>query len=172
MTRLGSRFLQVLLLWFAFSTLHLVHATATNVNPRSQPGVELLRMDIEWINSPQSPFPSRSGVGTLPLASGVKEANPDLVQPGTETKSEWQINPSDRRLSIVLQRWSAQANWQLVWEAERDFPVEVRVVLDGSFSDALKEVMKSLSDTDYPLQAVMNAKTRVLRVRHRSGGGL
>ena len=194
MTHLGSRFLKVLLLWFAL-TFNLVHATATNVSPRSQPGVELLRMDIEWINSPQSPLPSRSGVGTLSLPSGVKEANPDLAQPGhwrpaqsglssvkeanpdlaqsgTETKSEWQINPSDRRLSIVLQRWSAQANWQLVWEAERDFPVEVRVVLEGSFTDALKEVMKSLSDTDYPLQAVMNAKTRVLRVRHRSGGGL
>jgi hypothetical protein len=172
MTRLGLQFVQVLLAWLAFSTLHLVQATTVNVSPRSQPGVELLRMDIEWINSPQSPLPSRTGVGAPPHSFRGEEASPDLVELSTETKSEWQINPSDRRLSIVLQRWSAQANWQLVWEAERDFPVEVRVVLDGSFSEALKEVMKSLSDSDYPLQAVMNAKTRVLRVRHRSGGGL
>jgi hypothetical protein len=172
MTRLDLQFLKVLLAWLACSTLHLVQATTVNVSPRSQPGVELLRMDVEWINSPQSPLPSRSGGGAPPHSFRGEGESPDLVEPGTETKSEWQINPSDRRLSIVLQRWSAQANWQLVWEAERDFPVEVRVVLDGSFSEALNEVMKSLSDSDYPLQAVMNAKTRVLRVRHRSGGGL
>jgi hypothetical protein len=171
MTRLGSWFLKVLA-WLAFSTLLPVQATTSNVSPRSQPGVELLRMDVEWISYPQNPLPSRSGVGALPNPSRVEGMSPELVEPNTGAKSDWQISPADRRLSIVLQRWSAQAGWQLVWEAERDFPVEVRVVLDGSFSEALNEVMSSLSDSDYPLQAVMNAKTRVLRVRHRSGGGL
>ena len=86
-------------------------------------------------------------------------------------ESNWWLNPQDRRLSIVLQRWSAQAGWQLVWEAERDFPLEVQAELTGSFAEVLSELMDSLADTDYPLQAVMNPRTRVVRVRHRAGGG-
>ena len=172
MMRLCSPSVPVLLAWLAISTLHPVNASTAYVSPKSQAGVELLRMDIEWLSYPPSPLPSRSVLGAGPLPSKGEGSSPEPVEPQAEPKSEWQISTSDRRLSIVLQRWSALAGWQLVWEAERDFPVEVRVVLNGSFSEALHEVMNSLSDSDYPLKAVMNAKTRVLRVRHRSGAGL
>lgn len=172
MMRLRPPCLPVLLALLAFSTLHHVNASTAYVSPKSQAGVELLRMDIEWISYPQSPLPSRSVMGSEHLPAKAQDSLPEPVEPQAEPKSEWQISTSDRRLSIVLQRWSALAGWQLVWEAERDFPIEVRVVLNGSFSEALHEVMNSLSDSDYPLKAVMNAKTRVLRVRHRSGAGL
>lgn len=79
----------------------------------------------------------------------------------------WVLSPSDRTLSLALQRWSAAAAWQLVWEAERDFPIEVEMQLEGHFSAVLEQVMKSLQDSDHPLQAVMNAQTRVLRIRRQ-----
>ena len=170
MMRLGSPCV-FLLAYLAFSTMHSVQASTAYASSKKQAGVELLRMDIEWISSPQNPLPSRSFMGSEQAAARAEDSLPESVEPAAEPKSEWQISTSDRRLSIVLQRWSALAGWQLVWEAERDFPVEVQVLLNGSFSEALLEVMNSLSDSDYPLKAVMNAKTRVLRVRHRSGGG-
>jgi hypothetical protein len=172
MKRLRLRLVQVLLALLAFSTLHHAQATTPKVSPKGQPGVELLRMDIEWASFPQSPLPSVSGSGQASGPARVDGALKDQIDTNAGTEFEWQLSPSDRRLSIVLQRWSAQTGWQLVWEAERDFPVEVRVLLSGTFSDALHEVMNSLSDSDYPLQAVMNGKTKVLRIRHRSGGGL
>jgi hypothetical protein len=90
-------------------------------------------------------------------APSVSEAAPNI----------WRLHTTDRRLSMTLQRWSALAGWQLVWEAERDFPIEANIELAGSFASALEAVMKSLADSDYPLQALMNTQTRVLRVRRQ-----
>lgn len=124
--------------------------------------VEPLRMDIEWVNGPVRPLPQPRLAGS---------AGP-LTEEGSQPESTWWLGLTDRRLSIVLQRWSAQAGWQLVWEAERDFPIEVQAELTGTFVEVLAELMNSLADTDYPLQAVMNPRNRVVRIRHRAGGGL
>lgn len=117
------------------------------------------RMDIEWVEHPPRPWPHARG-------GAAEGAGPELPSGRIE---HWTIGPADRRLSIALQRWCAQTGWQLVWEAERDFPVEVQVGISGTFVEALHQVMDSLSDSDYPLQAVLNPRTQVLRVRHLMG---
>jgi hypothetical protein len=43
--------------------------------------------------------------------------------------------------------------------------LEVR--LQGALSSVLEQIMSSLQDSDYPLQAVMNPQTRVVRVRRQ-----
>ncbi len=73
----------------------------------------------------------------------------------------------DKSLYHVISRWAQTANWQLMWEADRDFPIQAQISIDGTFTSAIQMVMDSLSNTDYPLQAVMNPNTRVLSVvRH------
>ncbi len=63
-----------------------------------------------------------------------------------------------------MQRWAAAAGWQLVWEAERDFLVDANLNVEGDFLFAVETAMRSLADTDYPLQATANKGTRVLRI--------
>jgi hypothetical protein len=113
-------------------------------------------------------LPAGAGASTEPpslRAEGCLHAAP--AAPGQAQPHVWALNTADRRLSMALQRWSAVAGWQLVWEAERDFPIEASIELAGSLPEALEKVMNSLADSDYPLQAVMNAQTRVLRVRRQ-----
>ena len=64
----------------------------------------------------------------------------------------------------VLLRWTREAGWQLVWEAERDFAIDAQVALQGSFLQALGQAMATLSDSDFPLQATANTATRVVRI--------
>lgn len=118
-----------------------------------------VRMAVEWL-----PF-AQPSAGPMPRARAIAPLDQALGP-----QLDWLLSPADRRLSIALQRWSALAGWQLVWEAERDFPIEVEVRLQGAFSSVLEEVMGSLSDSDYPLRAVMNTQGRVLRIRHQYGG--
>lgn len=110
-------------------------------------------MAIEWV------APTRPSIAALPTGPDLAPITADL---GPE--ENWTLSPQDRRLSVALQRWTAQAGWQLLWEAERDFPIEIEVRLQGTLSAVLQRIMSSLQDSDYPLQAVMNSHTRVLRV--------
>lgn len=113
-------------------------------------------MAIEWVRT------TRPAVLALPTG--------EVVTPITTALGpieHWVLSPQDRRLSISLQRWTAKAGWQLLWEAERDFPIEVEVRLQGALSFVLEQIMSSLQDSDYPLQAVMNPHTQVVRVRRQ-----
>jgi hypothetical protein len=113
-------------------------------------------MAIEWV------WPTRPPIQALPTS---EVATPVTTALGPI--ENWTLSPQDRRLSIALQRWTAQAGWQLLWEAERDFPIEVEVRLQGALSSVLEQIMSSLQDSVYPLQAVMNPQTRVVRVRRQ-----
>lgn len=91
----------------------------------------------------------------------------DMPAPLDPTRSTWSILSQDKSLYHVISRWAQTANWQLMWEADRDFPIQAQISIDGTFTSAIQMVMDSLSNTDYPLQAVMNPNTRVLSVvRH------
>lgn len=82
----------------------------------------------------------------------------------SETPTEWTVELSDRTFRQTLLRWTRIANWQLVWEVDRDFAIDAQVTLNGNFLEALNQAMTSLRDTDYPVQARINPDTRVLRV--------
>ena len=120
------------------------------------------RMDlaIEWVNF------TRQAIASSPALSPGGTAT-EALQEALGPEQSWVLRTDDQRLSQALQRWCGLVGWQLVWEAERDFPVEVNIQLYDRFSSALERVMKSLQDSDYPLQAIMNAQTRVLRVRRQ-----
>ena len=109
-------------------------------------------MAVEWVSLP------RSAVTALPSAAAAKPPWPE------EAAGIWQLRMEDKTLSNTLARWAQQDGWQLVWDAERDFPIESQVSLQGSFVEVIRLVMDSLADTDYPLQAILNPDTRVLRI--------
>jgi hypothetical protein len=115
------------------------------------------RMDWSRSERPQlgrSPYSSAlNGV-----AEGVDMDEQDIVS------ESWSISLGDKTLYRVMRRWVAQANYQLLWQVDRDFPIESEVVFRGGLRSAVAEVMSGVSRTDFPLQAIFNSSTRVLRV--------
>lgn len=112
--------------------------------------------EVEWIRTPrpqaqQGPTDSASQDHAL---DGLRQ----------EASSEWTVELTDRSFRQTLLRWTRIANWQLVWEVERDFAIDAQVTLNGNFLEALNQAMTSLRDTDYPVQARINPDTRVVRV--------
>lgn len=101
-----------------------------------------------------------------PIQNSTAPPN-EAAEPLNEARSTWSILNQDKSLYHVISRWSQTANWQLIWDADRDFPIQAQISIDGTFTTAIQMVMDSLHNTDYPLQAVMNPHTRVLSVvRH------
>lgn len=126
------------------------------IKPKPTDRLKPVDMSIKWFAPARPAILNRLGADAIAVASN--SIGPSQI---------WIFSPSDRTLSMALQRWSAAANWQLVWEADRDFPIEVEIQFEGHFSAVLEQVMNSLQDSDYPLQAVVNAQTRVLRIRRQ-----
>lgn len=77
---------------------------------------------------------------------------------------DWEVRFRDVSVRRLLQRWALDAQYQLIWESSRDFPVEMEVVIHGDFRDGVGAVMESLSQTDYPVQALINSALRQVRV--------
>ena len=126
---------------------------------RAQSGeaTELRDVQLEW---------SRSARPAL----GRSSVRPLVEEPGGAADSQgptaqlWVVSLQDKTLYRVMRRWAAQAQYQLVWQVDRDFPIESEVVFEGGFRSAVGEVMSGVSMTDFPLQAIFNPNTRVLRV--------
>jgi len=115
------------------------------------------KSDIEWRNSPKPQLKQMDRIHT-PAAPPAPNGSTQEVSP------IWSVETTDGTLSNTLLRWSREEKWQLLWEAERDFPILATVYVKGSFQSAILTVMQSLSDTDYPMQAIMNPTTRIIRI--------
>ena len=114
---------------------------------------EVLRdANLEWSRSPR-----------LPLGNNASQEPPVLeVEEGVP--QQWSVLMKDKTLYRVISRWAAQAQYQLIWQVDRDYPIESGVVFEGGFRGAVTEVMSTVALTDYPLQAIFNPSARVLRV--------
>lgn len=103
---------------------------------------------------------SAASSASRPLAAGT----PAWAALTAESAGSWTFAHDDGTVHQALQRWAREAGWQLVWEVERDFPIDAEVALRGNFLDALTQAMTALRDTDFPLQARVQAETRVVRI--------
>jgi Toxin co-regulated pilus biosynthesis protein Q len=121
------------------------------------PSKGLVGMDlaVEWVNHHQNPV-------------YAKPTWVQVLEPSSEGEAQpWQVRLQDKTLSQTLFRWAQTAGWQIQWDAERDHPIEASFQIEATFVQALKIVMESLADSEYPLQAVLNPQTRSMRiVRH------
>lgn len=106
---------------------------------------------VEWIKTPRAPLKQKN----TPESPAGDPAEPS---------AEWQVLLTDRTFYQTMLRWTRVAGWQLVWEAKRDFAIDAQVSLHGTFLEVLDISMRSLLNTDYPLQAQVNEQTRVVRI--------
>lgn len=113
---------------------------------------------LDWTRSDR-PVLGRGAIRPL-----VQEPGAASSETLSNTAQLWAVSLQDKTLYRVMRRWAAQAQYQLVWQVDRDFPIESEVVFEGNFRSAVSQVMAGVSMTDFPLQAFINSNTRVLRV--------
>lgn len=148
-----------LLIWLMPAALCMTASQALSQTTAVKP---ITSTELDWRDLPKPVIQKQERKHT-PV--NIKEVN--NIEP------IWLIEIADTTLSNTVSRWCRQQNWQLIWEADRDFPILATVYLKGSFESALDKVMRSLADTDYPLQAIMNPNTKVVRiVRHMQNNNL
>jgi len=129
---------------------------AARAEAKPVPVVPQAEISVEWARPPRPTLPNPSG----PMAAARI--------PAQEPVAVWSLLTQDKTLYHSLSRWAQLANWQLMWEADRDFPIQAQISIEGNFTSAMQLVMNSLASTDYPLQAVMNDSTRVISIiRHQ-----
>lgn len=90
--------------------------------------------------------------------------SPSMVTNIIPRLPNWALLPSDRTLRNSFAKWCKQANWQLSWKARGDFPITASWTINGTFEDAINQVLKSSQQTDMPLQALMFDANRVLEI--------
>lgn len=78
----------------------------------------------------------------------------------------YRLKFSDVTVRLALKRWLKEANMQLAYEAQKDFPVPVEGDYTGPVSDVMLKLMTSLSESSYPLRAC-EYDNRVVLVVHR-----
>jgi len=115
----------------------------------------------EWVRSMRPPLERGASPLIRPQLDERGGRQSDPQEGGAQL---WAISLQDKTLYRVMRRWAAQARYQLVWQVDRDFPIESEVVFEGGFRTAVAEAMSGVSMTDFPLQAIINTSTRVVRV--------
>ena len=96
--------------------------------------------------------------------AGMAPAAADAAASAPRVASAWALTRDDVSVRQALQRWAGEAGWQLVWDIDRDFPIEAEVTLRGGFLDAIAQAMAVLRDTDYPVQARVQSTARIVRI--------
>jgi len=125
-------------------------------NTSFQSSSDDFQISLEWAKTPKPTLSQPTG-STAPVQTSADDVS-----------AIWSLQTQDKTLYHSISRWAQAANWQLMWEAERDFPIQAQISIEGSFTAAIQMVMNSLANSDYPLQAVMNNATRVISViRHQ-----
>jgi len=95
----------------------------------------------------------------------VDPAGATSRRPNLGPERIWSVELADTTLRLCLKRWSNEAQWQLVWDADRDFVIEAEVRWQGTFEQALTALLESLKNSEYPLQARLNTDGRILRIQ-------
>lgn len=156
----SHRFLTACLL----STVPIWASATTAVSPE----VEGINPQLQWSRSLMPSIqlrPRPDPAGSVVPAAAVPES------PAVAADRQWTILMSDKTLYRTLRRWAGEANYQLLWQVDRDYPIEVSVQFKGALRDAVEQVVAGVALTDYPIQAVFNTQARVLRVvRHMDDG--
>lgn len=90
-----------------------------------------------------------------PIISTVK-TTPD------KNSGTWDMKVSDKTVKKTMQRWATQAGWQLIWNANVDFPISAEMKIDGTFDYAVNEICRASQFTDNKIIGEFHPKNKVL----------
>ena len=139
------------------------HQDQGSQNPQLQwsRGLSPLLKPVKTLQS----FEGEPGVMTLKkeIHSAPLTALADTLRKDIEPRS-WSILMCDKTLYRSMRRWAQDANYQLLCQIDRDYPIEASVIFENNLKGAVEQVMAAVALTDYPIQALMNPNARIIRV--------
>lgn len=93
-----------------------------------------------------APATTSSAVAVTPVGSAK------IVATSVRT---WRIESGDIRLSTTLERWTKEAGYNLIWDAQKQVLLSAKDSFDGTLEEALARVLRSpaIARSDYPLEA-------------------
>ncbi len=96
--------------------------------------------------SSPAPLASSSGFLSAPnaLASGV-ERSPVVADSSAAGLGAWQANSGDM-LKKTLETWGRNANVEVSWQAEYDYPVQASVSFSGDFEGAVRNLLSGFQE--------------------------
>ena len=94
------------------------------------------------------------------LFTAISPITPKVSYP----KAMWAITTNDKTIRSVFSKWCKDAGWQLVWNVNADYMVNVSWELNGTFESAINQVLEATKGMDPPLRATMHDSNKVLEV--------
>lgn len=105
----------------------------------------------------------------LPIASSVAPTSHDVNQVEEPHSSKgkssfsvaqsWFVKIEDVTLENTFKRWAEQANYQLLWDTDREILIPAKDEFFGTFEEALSRVLQSpaIRNSEHPIEAVIYA---------------
>ncbi len=155
---------------------------ANVVQAQELPAPKFSDSQLRWTRSIKPALPlddSNTQGAAMPGQRVGRLMSESVAQPGVDqgllpadtVSSNWSVLVADKTLYRTMRRWAQEANYQLMWQIDRDYPIEASVTFETNFRGAVSEVMAGVALTDYPIQAIFNPSARLLRVvRHMDEG--
>lgn len=133
------------------------------LNRKQQDGKEKesLTINIERSAHPQAATEYSSLLPIQKIQQGPSIAKLPVVE--AVKLPTWTISPSDKTVRQALLRWGQIAGYEVLWAVPRDLTVEAEAVFEGAFETAVKSVLESFENSDYPVEATVYAN-KVVRV--------
>jgi hypothetical protein len=103
------------------------------------------------VRSSEGAYPYRAPALNLPVAPAPQEPAPVVVAARDQVR-EWQITAADGSLARALARWAKDADYPVLWEADKELPA-IPARYEGSFMSAVEQVMRDSGNSAYPVHA-------------------
>lgn len=107
-------------------------------------------------------------VKAIALPAASEKERPTTASPPA-TAFEWTVSASDQNLRKLLKRWTGVDapghDWTVIWDVEKDIPIETSDLITADFKTAVRHVLASTQFSDITLQPCFytNNVVRVVR---------
>lgn len=112
--------------------------------------------------------PALSQTQTSPVNSSSStpvESITHLISASKEVSLPWSSKSTDLNIRMLIDSWSARANWKLVWAVDKDVPLISEINVSGDFKSAIRQVLDATVLSDIALKPCFytNNVVRVVR---------
>lgn len=121
-------------------------------------------------NSSAPPKNNQVVIVSQPKNQVYKKVESDPVKPTIKTSTtypdknngHWVMSLSDGTVRKALKKWADEAGWQLIWNANIDFPIKASMVIDGPFDYAVNEICRASQSTNTRIVGEFHPKNKVV----------
>lgn len=131
-------------------------AQTQSISTSTQQTVAVKEVESNTVSTPTAPIIKTTvATPTTPIISETK------VQPNKDF-GVWEMKLSDKTVKKTFQRWAKEAGWQLIWNANVDFPISAEMQIEGDFDYAINEVCRASQYTNDKIIGEFHPKNKVI----------